>query len=54
MNKTCGTCAYICRSDGKPYFCITRDLYYLVEEKDRACEDYVEDAKHEQNNKQHN
>ena len=41
MDK-CGDCAYLITSDGEPYYCAMRDLYYFCEADDVACEDFVE------------
>ena len=40
MDK-CGDCAYLITSDGEPYYCAMRDLYYFCEADDVACEDFV-------------
>ena len=38
---SCATCAYLITSDGMPYYCAARDLYYFRKPSDTACEDYI-------------
>lgn len=46
-SKNCGNCLYCVKQEGPPYYCAIRDLYYFITPNDKACEDYQEEQKHE-------
>ena len=43
-SHNCGSCLFLVKDEGKPYYCAIKDLYTFCEADDIACKDWKEDV----------